>query len=209
LCGNAAEFILDPWVMIQLPWYPVMFHQWLAAVLSEVLKFEKEIVEFHHWPVADSMKTPIAQLFFVRARLRRALYCGFLYLHLQYSHCPDFEMEQDMVTTILDRIILFAAPYLRFLLSGNSMRLVMSLKNYLWTAVKSRGPFRPVARINNMYEALFDELHYLYNPQFWKSDGKAEKIFGKLTTDEFRKNLKANEEEWNEEFLENVESKVF
>jgi hypothetical protein len=208
LCGNAAEFILDPWVMIQLPWYPVMFHQWLVAVLAEVLKFEKEIAEFHHWPIAESMSNTISQLLDVRARLRGALYQGFVLLHLQYSHCPELEVDQRMVSVILDRIVLFSAPYLRFLLSNNAMRLVMSLKHYLWTSVKHGGPFRPVARINK-YDAKLDELDYLYNPQFWKSDAKAEKLFGKLTKEEMMKNLPTSEEEWNEQFLENAEFMVF
>jgi hypothetical protein len=208
LCGNAAEFILDPWVMIQLPWYPVMFHQWLAAVLAEVLKFEKEIVELNHWPIADSMKIPVGLLFRVRTTLRRTLYCGFLFLHMQYEYCPDFEMEQSIVSTIMDRVVLLAAPYLRFLLSNNYKRLLMSLKNYLWTAAKNRGPVRPSARINNMYDAKFDELSYLYSPDFWKSDGKAEKLFGKSTADAM-KNSKATVEEWTEEFLEDAEFKVF
>jgi hypothetical protein len=208
LCGNVAEFILDPWVMMQLPWYPVMFHQWLAAVLSEVLKFEKELVELNHWPITDLMKTPVGQLFKIRTILRQSLYCGFLFLHLQYSHCPDFEFEQNMVSTIMDRIVLWVAPYLQFLLSSNSRRLIMSLKNYLWTEVKNRGPVGPLARINNMYDAKFDEIHYLYNPDFWKSDGKAEKLFGKSTAD-LMKNSRKTGEDWIESFTEDVEMKVF
>jgi hypothetical protein len=208
MCGNAAEFILDPWVMMQLPWYPVMFHQWLAAVLSEVLKFEKELVELNHWPIADLMKTPVGQLFQIRAILRRSLYCGFLYLHMQYEYCPDFEMEQSIVSIIMDRVVLLAAPYLRFLLSNNYMRLLMSLKNYLWTEVKNRGPVGPLTRINNMYDAKFDELHYLYSPEFWKSDGKAEKLFGRSAADSM-KNSQGTEKEWIEDFLQDAEFKVF
>jgi hypothetical protein len=35
-CRNAKDFILEPTVLVQLPWKPVLLHQWVSAALSEV-----------------------------------------------------------------------------------------------------------------------------------------------------------------------------
>jgi hypothetical protein len=41
LSKSAAEFLLDPWLLIQLPWNAALLNQWLMAALAEVFKFKK------------------------------------------------------------------------------------------------------------------------------------------------------------------------
>ena len=51
LCKSAKDFLLEPCILIQLPWTPILLHQWLVAALAEVLLFEKSSVELRHWPI--------------------------------------------------------------------------------------------------------------------------------------------------------------
>lgn len=179
LCENASEFILNPWVLIQLPWYPLMFHQWLAAVMAETLKFEKEIAEFFHWPVILPMLPIICNLVKISEILRGTLVRGFLFLHTQYSLHDDIELDQTVVKGISDRVVLFAIPHLQFLLSNDTMRLVQTLKRIFWIQMKNNGPLCSIP-LSTFYSNLLDKTNYLYNPEFWKSDCRGKDLFGKL-----------------------------
>lgn len=179
MCGSAAEFILDPWVLIQLPWHPLMLHQWLAAVLAETLKFEKEIAEFFHWPVANLMIPTLNNVVQIREALRQVLNCGFIRLFSLYATSPSFDASQTVVSPALDDVVLSAIPYLQFLLSKRCMRLIMSLKSILWTKTKDIGPLHPTS-MHLYHDSTLDKLSYLYNPKFWKSDSKADDLFGKM-----------------------------
>jgi hypothetical protein len=46
---SSAEFLLEPCVIIQLPWNPVILRQWLAAALLEVLKVYYVFVFFKNF----------------------------------------------------------------------------------------------------------------------------------------------------------------
>jgi hypothetical protein len=192
LCESAAEFILDPWVLIQLPWHPVMFHQWLAAVLAETLKFEKEIAEFYHWPVADLMMPTLENLAKIREALRTALNCGLVNLFSLYSISPSFDGAEQVVPLILDETVLPVIPYLRFILSKGASRLIMSLKKILWTQIKAKGPLHPTSMVLYQDNTL-DELIYLYSPKFWKCDSKAEELFG--TMEGYQKLMQLSDEQ--------------
>jgi hypothetical protein len=40
---SAADFLLDPWILIQLPFQPVLLHQWAVALLAEAIIFQRKI----------------------------------------------------------------------------------------------------------------------------------------------------------------------
>lgn len=42
-CGSVEDFLLSPWVLIQLPFRPPLYHQWTLALLAETLKFQMDI----------------------------------------------------------------------------------------------------------------------------------------------------------------------
>jgi len=49
-CQTAAEFLLEPWILVQLPFQPLLFYQWSVALLAEALTFQKELCEIFYVP---------------------------------------------------------------------------------------------------------------------------------------------------------------
>lgn len=43
VCKTAAEFLLEPWILLQIPFQPVLLNQWTVALLAEALIFQKKI----------------------------------------------------------------------------------------------------------------------------------------------------------------------
>ncbi|CAB3372441.1 Hypothetical predicted protein [Cloeon dipterum] len=54
-CESAAHFLLDFSVLVQLPFKPVLLHQWLVAVYYEALRCETEMIKFYffEFPLKD------------------------------------------------------------------------------------------------------------------------------------------------------------
>jgi hypothetical protein len=42
-CKSGAEFLLEPWVLLQMPFQPSLLHQWAVALLAEALTFQLKI----------------------------------------------------------------------------------------------------------------------------------------------------------------------
>jgi hypothetical protein len=53
-CDSVLEFLSDPWVMVQVKHFPSVLYQWLMAAYAEVLRFEQQLVDFHHLPFLDT-----------------------------------------------------------------------------------------------------------------------------------------------------------
>jgi len=42
-CESAAEFLLEPWVLVQLPFQPVLLHQWSVPLMAKSLKLKEQL----------------------------------------------------------------------------------------------------------------------------------------------------------------------
>jgi len=61
-CKSAAEFLLEPWVLLQLPFQPLLLHQWCVALHAESLKFKKEICDFNLIPYPTRLRQVVVKL---------------------------------------------------------------------------------------------------------------------------------------------------
>jgi hypothetical protein len=77
LCKSAEEFLMCPWVLIQLPWNAVLFNQWLLAALAEVLEFKKHLVSFYSQPIHPSLQPIVENLLNPVLTVHRRLLYGF------------------------------------------------------------------------------------------------------------------------------------
>jgi len=176
-CETSAEFLLEPWLLVQLAWNPLMFHQWLVAVTAEIYKFEKELAEFYHWPVAQQQIPTLSSLWSITDQLRQISMLGFLHLCSTFELCPS-EESQEIVKDIVQNIV-EALPLLKFMLSKEAMKVVKSLKKLLWTPAKSGlGPINPMS-MRVMKRVTLEDINSLYHPKFWK-EGKFGEVFGNV-----------------------------
>jgi len=53
------EFVMDPWVLVQLPFQPTLLHQWSIALLAEYLQFESAVCCFHRYATATSTTSKV------------------------------------------------------------------------------------------------------------------------------------------------------
>jgi len=53
------DFLTDPWVLVQLPFQPTLLHQWSLALLTEYLRFEKEVSGFHNYATKTSSASKV------------------------------------------------------------------------------------------------------------------------------------------------------
>ncbi|CAB3372442.1 Hypothetical predicted protein [Cloeon dipterum] len=60
-CKDAAKFLLDCSVVVQLPFKPLLVHQWLVAAYYEALRCETEMIEFLYFPFPQSKQEALSK----------------------------------------------------------------------------------------------------------------------------------------------------
>jgi hypothetical protein len=136
LCQSSAEFLLEPWLLMQLPWHPAVYYQWLIATLAEVLKAKKELVEFCWWPVAEKMFSVVRTLLTQVETLHRRIILGFDLIDwlTNYDQDPNsgYETNLHTVECILNMIVLPSLPAIEFLVGEKFNIMVRALKRMAW-----------------------------------------------------------------------------
>jgi hypothetical protein len=135
LSETSAEFLLEPWLLIQLPWHPAVYYQWLIAALAEVLKAQKELVEFYWWPVPKKLFAAVGKLLSQVETLYRRILTGFRLINWLSSGEDSgngFETNCQTVECILNMIVLPSLPVIEFLVSNKFNIVVRALKRLAW-----------------------------------------------------------------------------
>jgi hypothetical protein len=136
LCESSAEFLLEPWLLIQLPWHPPVYYQWLIAAMAEVLEAKKHIVEFYWWPVPMKLFSVVIKLLSLVETLHRQIICGFCLINwLKNSNKESgsgYEINLETVECILNLILLPSLPTIEFLVGNKFKSVVRALKRMAW-----------------------------------------------------------------------------
>jgi hypothetical protein len=162
-CGSAEDFLLNPWVLIQLPFRPAVLHQWAVALLAEALKFQLEISDLlvidtptNYGPLVEKL---LNMCNVMHESAQRALE--------YYSQCclnhwaPKVEPKLYQVFPAL-------LPVLRFVLSARSKNVVRCIKRMSWNTKNTLRycrfrPYKTVGRVRPSDPAN------LYNQLFWRT----------------------------------------
>jgi hypothetical protein len=136
LSETASEFLLEPWLLIQVPWHPPVFYQWLIAALAELLKAKKELVEFYWWPVPKKLFNIVRKLLSSIETLHCRIMCGFRLINW-LTNCNEnsgsgYETNLHTVECILNMIILPSLPIIEFLVDYKFNILVRALRRMAW-----------------------------------------------------------------------------
>jgi hypothetical protein len=131
---KASEFLLEPCILIQLPWNTVMLHQWLVAAFVEVLIIEKASLELRHWPLPPHLVNISTNLLFTVKKLKQRVALGFAILFKQTINHPN--IDRNHPAWIMDNVVLPSIPTLEFLLSGSANNICKSIKKLAWSDSK-------------------------------------------------------------------------
>jgi hypothetical protein len=136
LCQSAAEFLLEPWLLMQLPWHPAVYYQWLTAALAEVLKARKQLAEFYWWPVPKRLTSAVNKMLLLLESLHHRLNCGFRLINWLANFNKDsdsgHEINCQTVECILNLVILPSLPTIEFLVGDQFSILARVLKRMAW-----------------------------------------------------------------------------
>jgi hypothetical protein len=142
------DFLSNPWVLIQCPWHPVVFHQWLVAALAETIEFDTVFSTLRHLPVPKNLHPIVLRLASIKNKAMILIRCGFKLLSLQIKskNTVDF----DIVKCILDKVVLPFRPIIRFLEDGSAHAIIVNLEKMLWSGKEAfRGEFIPNCKVTS------------------------------------------------------------
>jgi hypothetical protein len=165
-CESAHEFLLEPWVLIHLPFKPVLLHQWLVGTLAATLQFEKEVSEFFHSPVPSSLHKSVRRLAAVLKKLHELIFKAFNYLEVCTRDCPN--MDKRPIIRVLEELL---AP-LEFVCGTEGQNMVRALKRKL----AGEG-----TKDEEWVEVVKESSHprrFLYSIEFWLGKQKHDLLFG-------------------------------
>jgi len=186
-CESAEEFLLEPWLLMQLPWHPALFNQWLAAALAEVLKAKKELVEFYRWPVPKKLHSAVEKLLSQAETLHRRLLIGAGLINWWTNSGSGFEINLETSKCVLNRVVLPALPIVEFLVTKKFYNVTRALKRMAWL------PSGRVAKgeddVANCSSESINKFQTMYGLRHFEMD-KAVDIFGFRTDDSLANFLK-------------------
>jgi hypothetical protein len=124
-CESSYEFLFEPWVLIHLPFKPMLLHQWLVAALAETLQFEIDVSEFFHSPVPASLHKSVRRLAAVLKKLHELILKAFDHL----ENCTRCRTNKDRrpIIGVLEKLL---AP-LKFVSGAEGKNMVKALRRKL------------------------------------------------------------------------------
>jgi hypothetical protein len=143
LCETSAEFLLEPWLVMQLPWHPALYYQWLAAALPEVFKAKKQLSEFYYWPVPKQTFLAVAKLLSMVETLHRRIILGFRLINWlpnsKDSYSSGFDLNSNIALLILNLIVLPSLPTIEFFVGDKFNTVVRAVKRMAWSYTSYKG----------------------------------------------------------------------
>jgi hypothetical protein len=131
VCTSPAEFLLEPWVLVQLPWNPVLLHQWLVAVFAEYLKLKIQFADFRHLGLPKTVSEYAAHMELILVHIQITMAEGFEALAglINYSFS---EKVAECVDNIKNSVVGNLVPFLELIFSGRLEVCINALKRICW-----------------------------------------------------------------------------
>jgi hypothetical protein len=173
-CESAGEFLLEPWVLLQLPFQPSMLHQWAVAVLAETLRFQKETVTIFTIGVPEELLEEVHLLKKMHKKLMEgaitllSIFCNFSSQQDPENICKRVRrVREKLVSTITE-----VTPIVEFILSEKCQKVICGIKRASWSNKQ---------KILHPTETDLDlgSYHVWYNPYFWNEGPMPSSLFSK------------------------------
>jgi len=157
-CQTAAEFLLEPWILVQLPFQPLLLHQWSVALLAEALKFQKELGEFQSMP--KQLQRPVGKLVEMCQLMFKMAFQFFDHFSI-YMYEGKTTMDGNVGLEFLKHVP-DVLPVIKFVLSNECKTIVKVL-----TKMASSFPFTDHSGKHAQIESGAD-FSFCYNQNYWK-----------------------------------------
>jgi hypothetical protein len=172
-CQSASEFLLEPWVLLQLPFQPSLLHQWTVALLAETLKFQKDTVTIFIIGVpkelleAAQLLKNMAAILLEGVFTLMSVFCK-LANGVQQNICKRFRLVRAKLLHTLSSV----TPIVEFILSDKCKNVISGIKRASWGSMHKQQDLHTV----DMDED-FGSFRIWYNAMFWTNDKMPKKLF--------------------------------
>jgi len=161
-------------VLIQLPFQPVMIHQWAVALLAEALRFQKELSDFYCIGFPTSLTSAVAALLKMCDTM--------LSTAMNFLACFNFCIQNaslnmhkiiEPIFGKMDESLQEILPILEFVLSDECRNIVKALKKIAFNqSTKIDYSRRPEVGV-----ADFGDHQTIYNYEFWHQNKFISQLF--------------------------------
>jgi hypothetical protein len=172
-CESAEEFLLEPWVLLQLPFEPTILHQWTVALMAEALRFRKKITDFTTMAYPEHLKSAVDKLVAIATLLQKgANSCMSYVAQLTLSVAAKKESIQrihlfaEFCWEDFQRFLPQLLSALKFVLSEECDTVILNLKRMAWSenaAEKTCTSKVDFKIIPSIYFHDYWDTHYLRN----------------------------------------------
>jgi len=159
-CQSAAEFLLEPWILVQLPFQPLLFHQWSVALLAEALNFKKELCEIYSIPKSlISLGTKLTEMCNLMFQTAFKFFDHFS----SYMYDGDESLSDSVSSNFLVNLP-NVLPIIEFVLSDECKNIVKAIKKIAWRV----NSFDHGVNNNIWFESGGENFSFCYNMNYWK-----------------------------------------
>lgn len=176
LCKTSAEFLLNPWVLMQLPWQPVLLLQWTAGVLIEMYALRLELVELYRWPLPFKVNLVVKKFFKLLVNFPSHALRSLNFLHQYFGDSSGNRCYKN-ACAFLNQMTHDFLPLLEFVVSGKARDVVRGLKRM------SLGRNFEWARRGKNYYTIYTYINWesqsqcVFSDKFW-CIGDLKKVIG-------------------------------
>ena len=173
-CTTSAEFLLDPWVLMQLPWNPVLLMQWTAGALTEYYSLQLEMVELLRWYLPLRPSRVVRKLLNLLAQLPLYLLKALHHMEMHFKTRSKMNILQR-AASFLNMLTHDLLPLLEFVVLGKARDIVRALKRKSFGSNFNMS--KENIRVTSSDFEWEDTYNCLFSNLFWLR-GDAEKIIG-------------------------------
>jgi len=159
-------------VLIQLPFQPVLYHQWTVALYAETSKFKNEIIDFFILPFSTRLKPAVDCLKNMEEILTSiaSLMIEVLFKYFE-DPCVNLHNLSVICLNVALKKLPELLPVLEFVLDDECRNIVKALKRMAWNKT---------AKISVEYEHRFGigcDSRVPYSYGFWKQEIAFKSLF--------------------------------
>ncbi|CAB3385270.1 Hypothetical predicted protein [Cloeon dipterum] len=162
---------VQPIIVVQLPFQPVLLFQWLALTMHLMSLIEFHVDEFYSIPVRAEFEPHVMCLHNLLKSAQRNV--GFLFDYLQHQ----VESEQEIFVgnlRLFERILGGIFPFLVFCLHYKGKNYIQSLKAECWKNWETRGKLFQLQK----RRMPLKNRNFLFNPDLWRTPSPNLTTFG-------------------------------
>jgi len=166
-CESAAEFLLEPWVLLQLPFEPTILHQWTVALMAEALRFQKKITDFTTMAYPEHLKTVVDKLIAIASLLLNGAnkFLSFIakLVNVKKDSINRMHATASLYWNDFQEILPQVVVALKFVLSEECGAVISALKRMAWNENADERTGSSEMDVNIMPDGIYS-LYYWDDP---------------------------------------------